>query len=98
MTLCDIVATYRDKKKIEVPGGYNTQLEYLGLYAYMGSLNSIFLVEEGVDWGREDADIAQHDSPLSEKVLACELNMLSVCTTSGAYLLCNISIARRMYP
>ena len=50
-----------------------------------------------MDWSREDADIAQHDSPLSEKVLACELNMLSVCTTSGAYLLCNISIARRMY-
>ena len=81
-------------KKIEVTGGYNTQF---GLYSYVGSLNSIFLVEEGVDWSREDADIAQHDSPLSEKVLACELNMLSVCTTSGAYLLCNISIARRMY-
>ena len=31
---------------------------------YLGSLNSIFLVEEGVDWGREDVDTTLHDSPL----------------------------------
>ena len=36
---------------------------------YLGSLNSIFLVEEGVDWGREDADRTSHDNPLCVKVL-----------------------------
>ena len=48
-------------------------------YPYLGSLNSIFLVEEGVDWCREDVDTTLHDSPLCKKVCSWAKYLFCCC-------------------
>ena len=64
---------------------------------YLGSLNSIFLVEEGVDLGREDVDRTSHDNPLCAKVLDLWTKYLNFCWSAQflmtIYLLCNINTA-----